>query len=173
MDGPKRWSGFHVGIRNLSTLRGNYSVEAGISGENPSRPQWVEWGPKNGWQDWNQKGFLNSVLILCEWWYRIRSPSIQHIKKALKHRTSLDAYDPFRGQLIWPGEDTRGVPLLINRYVDHHIEKFWDEGNSALSRNILKSRMDQLAKEMDCPFRIATLEPISRQKGGYGWQAPG
>lgn len=32
--------------------------------------------------------------------------------------------------------------------------------------------MDQLAKEMDCPFRIATLEPIQRQKGGYGWQAP-
>ena len=32
--------------------------------------------------------------------------------------------------------------------------------------------MDQLAKEMDCSFRIATLEPIQRQKGGYGWQAP-
>jgi hypothetical protein len=92
--------------------------------------------------------------------------------KALKHRTSLDAYDPFRGKLIWPGEDTRGVPLLINRYVDHHIEKFWEESNSALSRNVLKLRVDQLAKEINYPFRIATFEPISRQRGRYGWQAP-
>lgn len=55
-----------------------------------------------------KRDFLNFAFILCEWWYRIRSPSTQHINKALKHRTSLDAYDPFRGKLNWPGEDTRG-----------------------------------------------------------------
>lgn len=68
------------------------------------------------------------------------------------------------GKLQWKRENTRGVPLLINQYVDDRIEKSWNEKNSALSRNVLKLRMDQLIKGIDCPFRIATFDPIPPRK---------
>lgn len=108
------------------------------------------------------------VVALCEWTFRIQSPLPLHIRRALRFKLNHEGYSPY----LLDQFRTKGVPPLVDQYVDSRLRNLWNQHASEQSRILLGEKIENLGCEFSKPSQAAGFIQKPPRKGGYSWLAP-
>ncbi|HKC93815.1 MAG TPA: hypothetical protein VKB81_07315 [Nitrospira sp.] len=117
--------------------------------------------------------FVEFVVIVCEFSFRVRLPHPLYIRRALRFKLDQEGYSPYgpRNPIEEPIR-TKNVPLVIDQYVDRQLQYLWNEEGSDQSRMVLRGRIETLVADLTKPFQPANFATLAPQRGGYPWLAP-
>lgn len=116
--------------------------------------------------------FLLFVVRHCERCFRIRAPLSLHVRRALQFKLSTKGFTPYNDTDDSYPYQAKGVPLIVDQYVEARLRNLWAVHASEQSRFLLNERIDRLVREFTQPFCLADLQPLPPRRGGYSWEAP-